>query len=185
MTSETTWKAYYEKTLARPPRETLLLALSRFDDESVTLPRAAVDLGCGAGRDTVEMLRRGWHVLGVDKESDALERLIVTLPPCNLINASFSLQGCPKQAFPALWGKVRAALCAGGRFAGHLLGERDTWAEPSRNRNDMTFCTPAELEVLCGPFEVEWLQETEEDSVTPRGETKHWHFYQLVLRKPT
>ena len=41
------WEAYYAKTGTRPPRETLLFALDRFDRElSATDRRFAIDLGC-------------------------------------------------------------------------------------------------------------------------------------------
>jgi trans-aconitate methyltransferase len=36
----------------------------------------AVDLGCGAGRDTAELLRRGWRVLAIDAEAEAIRRLL-------------------------------------------------------------------------------------------------------------
>lgn len=42
-----------------------------------TSERFAVDLGCGEGRDVVEMLRRGWRVLAVDAEGEAIRRLRV------------------------------------------------------------------------------------------------------------
>ena len=32
------------------------------------LPGKAVDLGCGAGRDTIELLKNNWKVLSIDKE---------------------------------------------------------------------------------------------------------------------
>jgi 2-polyprenyl-3-methyl-5-hydroxy-6-metoxy-1,4-benzoquinol methylase len=34
-----------------------------------------VDLGSGEGRDTVELLRQGWRVLGIDGEAEAIARL--------------------------------------------------------------------------------------------------------------
>ena len=35
----------------------------------------AIDLGCGDGRDVVEILRRGWRVVAVDAEPEALRQL--------------------------------------------------------------------------------------------------------------
>ncbi len=65
----TEWARYYDAT-GDEPRETLLDALERF-----TAPGVAVDLGCGTGRDTVELLRRGWKVVAVDSEEEAIRRL--------------------------------------------------------------------------------------------------------------
>lgn len=74
---ERDWSAYYNAVVGRPPRDTLLAALARFEaEESTTGLRFAVDLGCGDGRDTVELLRRGWRVLGIDGNKEAIARLL-------------------------------------------------------------------------------------------------------------
>lgn len=197
------WSAYYRRTGSRPPRPTLLFALDRFDAEPRPGPRFAVDLGCGAGRDTVEILRRGWTVLAVDAQPDAIAQLTeraatlegaaarlttliqsfadpgLVLPPADLVNASFTLPGCPPDRFPALWDGIAGSLRGGGRFAGQLYGDRDSWAQ---KHTGMTFHTRAELDALLAPFDVEMLEEEETDSVTPRGEAKHWHIFHLVIR---
>src|SRR5437764_13211254 len=67
------WPAYYDATAGRKPRPTLLFALDQFAPSAT--PRLAVDLGCGDGRDAVELLRRGWQVRAIDAEPAALERL--------------------------------------------------------------------------------------------------------------
>lgn len=36
--------------------------------------RTAIDLACGAGRDSVYLAKRGWQVTGIDYQADALER---------------------------------------------------------------------------------------------------------------
>ena len=110
------WADYYKKTGFRPPRPTLLAALDRFDAEKPSpAPRQAVDLGCGNGRDVVEVLRRGWRVLAVDAETAAIEQLrervsvadaarLETLvspfedadwPSADFVNSSFALPMCP------------------------------------------------------------------------------------------
>ena len=53
------WAAYYDKLRDRPPRRTLLTALDRFG--ATPADALAIDLGCGDGRDVIEMLRRGWR----------------------------------------------------------------------------------------------------------------------------
>jgi SAM-dependent methyltransferase len=194
------WVTYYQAVEGRPPRETLLKALALFDADPIQAqPRLAVDLGCGDGRDTVELLHRGWQVLAIDGEQKAFDRLlsrpglrhellqaqqmrfeVLTLPPAvDLINASFCLTFCPPANFPQLWQTIVTALKPGGRFCGQLFGDRDSWTiYPNRTHH-----TRAEIESLLEPFEVEWLEEEEHPGVTAIGEEKHWHLFHIIARK--
>lgn len=189
------WPEYYAKTEGRPPRPTLLAALDRFDAEGVK--GFAVDLGCGSGRDSLEILKRGWELLAVDSEIEGLKRLhdktdcgaklqtccnafqTMTLPPALLINASFALPLVPPEDFSDVWRKVVTALLPGGRFAGQLFGQRDSW----NGEKNLTFHGEEDVQALLRGFEVEMLKEEEEDSVTVRGEAKHWHLFHVVARK--
>ena len=192
------WTRYYE-AVGLEPRTTLLEALRRFDEEEPR-ERFAVDLGCGRGGDTVELLRRGWRVLAVDGTAEAIDRLraldfshaerhrletrvsrfeTAEWPPADLVNASFALPFCPPGDFPALWGRIEGSLDPRGRFSGHLFGDRDEWSD----QDDMTFQTRAEAEALLSRFEVELFDEVEEDSETAIGEQKHWHFFHVVARR--
>ncbi len=159
-----------------------------------------LDLGCGTGRDSLEILRRGHRLLAVDREPEALERLRSRvpsghlpalrtevadlehweMPPADLVNASFVLQSLSRTGFDRLWRQIATRLRSGGRFAGHLLGPADSWVASGRSWG----LARPELETLLAGFEVEKLEEEEDDSVTPRGEAKHWHIWHLVVRRP-
>jgi SAM-dependent methyltransferase len=182
------WAAYYEKMAGRPPRPTLLQALDGF-----AAPGFAIDLGCGEGRDTGELLRRGWRVLALDRSADAIARLPeherlearqadfteVELPPADLVNASFTLFICPPDRFPALWARIVGALRPGGRFSGQLLGPQDSWL----GREGLTFLAEPEARALFADFTLERFDEEIADSVTPRGTPKRWHIWHVVARK--
>jgi tellurite methyltransferase len=190
------WLAYYKATEGRPPRPTLLDAMARFPVTAT--PRLAVDLGCGDGRDTIELLRRGWRVLAIDAEKRALDRLLQRpdLPSpalletscarfedavwsdCDLVNASFSLPFCPPARFAALWEGIVRSLRPGGRFAGQLFGEHDDWAgDPG-----MTSLTRREAEALLAGCTVEHFVEEDADGQTATGKKKHWHIFHIVAR---
>jgi len=203
------WARYYAAA-GYDARPTLLAALERFDDEPADRDRLAVDLGCGTGRDTIELLRRGWRVLAIDAEEEAIERLLeqkdvlaaadrletavadfesATWPPCDLVNGSFAFPFCPPEPFPAFWERVGSSLRPGGRVSGQLFGERDEWAPgaPGSPRtwsspSAMTFHTRSEVEDLLRGYEVEQLLEIEEDGQTAIGEAKHWHLFHVVAR---
>lgn len=192
------WAAYYEKTGDRPPRETLLFALDRFDAEPAVAPRLAVDLGCGSGRDTIEILRRSWNVLAIDAEPAAIDKLTgrddlpagaeltgqvarfadANWPPCDLINSSFALPLMPPDEFAAVWPRITGSLKPGGRIACQLFGPRDSWAD----RQGMSFHDRAAVDGLLEGLDVEMCREEEDDSTTVRGEAKHWHIFHIVAR---
>jgi SAM-dependent methyltransferase len=192
---------YYTATEGRPPRPTLLAALDRFAADGVC--GTAADLGCGDGRDAIELLRRGWRVIGIDSEPMALEwlRTRSDLPPgaqldlCEapfeaaewgrvaLVNSSFALPFCPPTAFPALWRKIDHSILSGGRFAGQLCGPRDSWAERGMDNRSVTFLSEDATRALFADYAIEVFEIEETDSVTPRGETKHWHLFHVVAKK--
>jgi SAM-dependent methyltransferase len=191
------WAAYYKQLRDRPPRRTLVAALDRFD---VSLDeKSAIDLGCGDGRDIVEILARGWSVVAVDAEPEALRQLAARALPgadritpiaarfedlalplgVRLVNSSFAMPLCAPDKFNQLWTRICEALPAGGRFSGQWYGVRDSWHE----RPGITFVERDEALRLLDGFEIEMFEEEESDGVTPRGNAKHWHIFHIVARK--
>jgi SAM-dependent methyltransferase len=190
------WPAYYDAVAGKPPRDTLLKALALFEAEGFI--GRAVDLGCGDGRDSVEMLSRGWAVTAIDGHPEALARFrkrdiphrdrltlvlaafeSVAIPPADLVNASFSLPFCSRDRFGAVWERIVRAIRPGGRFAGQLFGERDSWAViPGRTHH-----ARAEVDALLRPLEVEMLVEDEKDGNDATGVPKHWHVFHIVARR--
>ena len=193
------WARYYQVTMDRPSWETVRFAIARFAAEASVGQRFAVDLGCGAGRDTRELLRGGWQVLAVDREPEAiavLERAVepearasvrtlvadlatVEIPDCDLVNASVSLPFLAPDAFWLTWSRALAALEIGGRIAAMLYGDRDDGADdPS-----MTCVEPDAVRASLTGFEIEHWVDIEEDSQTALGEPHHFHRLDLVARR--
>ena len=194
----TRWSPYYDAVATNPPRRTLLYALDHFDAEGARADRFAVDLGAGSGTDTIELLRRGWRVLAIDADPNGIPRLRervgpdpglstkagkfedVRWPKGLLVNASFSLFFCTPDAFASVWRRIVDSLEPGGRFAGHILGDRDSWAaDPAMNHHNR-----AQAERLLAALEIEMFNEEEEpNGKTATGGTKHWHTFHVVARK--
>src|SRR5689334_14935804 len=124
------------------PRKTLLAALQLFEAEATT--GSALDLGCGTGADTLELLNRNWTVIAVDSAPEALATVLTQapvhrmgqlttkltafedlqasqLPTFDLVNASFSLPYCAAAHFGQFWTEVRQMIRRNGRFCGHFF----------------------------------------------------------------
>ncbi len=195
------WPDYYAVTVDRPAWGTTIDAADRFaaQDAPGAPPRLAVDLGCGAGRDTRELLRRGWRVLAVDLEASAIRALeaatpeadrarlqgVVSdlaafgVPPCDLVIASVSLQFLGEDDYRAVLRRVGQALQPGGRFAGLLYGDRDESAgEPG-----FTTFSPEAFRDLLADYEIESWFEREEDGKLALGDPHHVHLIEVVARR--
>jgi tellurite methyltransferase len=197
MSQASGWAAYYQQLRDRPPRRTLIAALDAFGETPADA--LAIDLGCGDGRDVIEILRRGWRVVAVDAEPEALRQLgerklpgeitpinarleEVPLPiGMQLVNSSFAMPLCEPERFHDLWTRIREELPAGGRFSGQWYGMRDSWV----GRPGITFLERDAAQALLDGLDVEMFEEEESDSVTPRGNPKHWHTFHIVARKRT
>jgi SAM-dependent methyltransferase len=194
------WAEYFARTQTNEPRKTCIMALDRFEAEGFNRGRA-VDLGCGGGRDTIEILKRGWSVLAIDRQQVAIDHLLSRpdLPEdadlqtrvanfeaaswgsVDLVNSSFALPLCPQDAFPEFWQRLVASLKPGGRFSGHLYGEKDDWVDDPTVSH---FTRPQVLELL-EPFDIEYFEEEEDDSTSRSGAEKHWHVFHIVARLKT
>ncbi|MBA3739225.1 MAG: class I SAM-dependent methyltransferase [Actinobacteria bacterium] len=197
MTARGDWIGYYDAQGERQPRDLLLRAIASFEREGRT--GTAVDLGCGTGADTAELIARGWDVTAIDGQEEAIRRLReevdprtvsrlrtvvsemeeATFPPADLVFASYSLPFCRPDAFPTLWERLRSCLRPGGRFAGELFGDRDSWSSDP----GMTFHDVAAARVLFDGLDIEVFEEEEEDA-EGWDELKHWHVLHTIARKP-
>jgi SAM-dependent methyltransferase len=192
------WPAYYHAIAGRAPRPLLAAVLRRWEAAAGGPLRSAVDLGCGDGTETLVLLQQGWRVLAVDSEPAAIAAVrarvapgdaarldtqvasfeAVRFPAVDLMYAGLSLFFCDPGVFPEVWARIGAAIVPGGRFAGHLLGDRDTWAGGS----GYTAHTAAQARQLFQGFTVESFEEVENDRPAFSG-PKHWHVFEIIARK--
>lgn len=185
---------YYDNTTDAKPNYTV----KKFIELNIQ-PSRAVELGCGAGRDTVCLIKNGWSVLAIDREnvefriaSKLSEEELkmfefskqkfehVELEKNNLVVANFSLPFCNKNNFEELWNKINNSILRGGYFVGNFFGVNDEWRE---TRNEMTFLTKEQVMVLFEDFDIIEFKEVEKDNCTGLGEMKHWHVFNVIAKK--
>ena len=159
----------------------------------------AIDIGCGAGRDTIYLVKNGWYVIAIDKEDTKqiitskindkeLERLKfiqsdfenIKLEKNNLVIANYSLPFCNKNKFQKFWNKIVNSIEKDGYFVGNFFGKNDEW---NTENSKLIFLDKKEVEELFNNFEILKFEEEEKDAKTGLGIMKHWHTYNIIARK--
>lgn len=201
------WGQYREKTKQKAPTRPLIKLL-----EHLT-PGKAVDLGPGAGSDTMYLLENGWEVLGIDSDSgterdirdqikisDALngqkldekfffknqdfENINLEKDAYDLVIGFNSLFFCKPEKFKDFFKQITDAIKPGGYLLINLLGKNDDWAKEEGSRK--TFLSREEIIGLLEDFEIgeNDIKEKEADKETAVSKTlKHWHTFLVSARK--
>ena len=190
------WNEYYKQTISEFPSK----ILAKYFDlglDSNNENKIAIDLGCGAGNDTVYLLKKDYKVTAVDKESSVidlirsrvsdtskLEFIIdnfenIELNKANLIVSNLSIYFCKTQYFDRFCHEITNNIIEGGYFVGNFLGKEDEWSTDS-NR---TFIDKEELYSIFKDFEIVFFKEKKFNKKTAKGRMKFWHIYQIIARK--
>ncbi len=160
--------------------------------------RLAIDLGCGAGNETLALLERGWRVHAVDGEPRAIEILTgrvpkelaemlttevslfhdANLPEADLVFASLSLPFAGVHRRDSV-DVAATAVRKGGWFVAVFFGHNDTWASEA----DVVTVDNEEIEAMLNGLEMISIEESEFDGPSGAG-PKHWHWYVASARRP-
>lgn len=192
-------QVYYERSLTVDIYPHLKMALDLID---LSLPKVAVDVGCGAGRDALYLAKKGFTVYAYDKSDVAIARLEEICPDhlneklfpqvcsferfeyprSSLVSACSSLFFCPPELFSPAWLKITESILRGGVFCGHFMGVNDSWAKMVRG--DLTVHTRDGLaELFKDSFKIVDVYEHNSEGMTLAGKKKHWHTYSVVAQK--
>lgn len=186
-------KIYYEKTNLNKPSPLLSkFFINRYNEK--IKGNKAIDLGCGAGNDTIFLLNKGFEVTAIDKEPQVREiiearvnekdNLNVTiedfskiqLPNADLINANFSLFFV-KENFNNFIENMLKNINTNGFFVGNFLGKEDDWI------NIRTTVEKQELLKLFEDFNMLYFSEEKFFKDTALGKNKFWHVYSVIAQR--
>ena len=186
---------YYNNTESNKPTQNVKYFFENYECN----PQKAIDIGCGAGNDTVYLINKGWEVTAIDREdveSRISKRLNqeqlakfkfqrqifedIKLEKCNLIVANSSLSFCKKEKFQELWNKINNSIEQNGYFIGNFFGVNDSWAKSKPN---MKFFTESEVKELFKDFKIIKFKEVEKDGATGLKKMKHWHLCIVIAQK--
>lgn len=186
---------YYDNTELEKPRKNVKYFIEKIKFN----PDKAIELGCGAGNDTVYLIKNDWNVLAIDREN-VKERITkrlnseeskkfrfrkqnfesIELEKSNLIVANYCLSFCNKNSFKELWNKINDSILKGGYFVGNFFGNNDEWKD---KKEKMTFLTKVQVIELFKSFDIIEFKEVEKDAITGLGKMKHWHIFDVIAKK--
>ncbi len=162
-------------------------------------PSKGIELGTGAGRDSIYLIKNGWDMTCIDKENtedliksklsfseiDKFNFKVATFEDLELyknklILANYSLPFCNKYKFEKVWNRIVESIEIDGYFVGNFFGINDSWKSI---KEKMTFLEEKEVRELFNSFEIIKFEELEKDGKTGMGKIKHWHIYNVIARK--
>lgn len=183
-------KEFYNKTKDLIPSE----ILKRFfnTNETKTI-KTAMDLGCGAGKDTKYLLEKGLNVIAVDAaevsnyidiENSNLKFIKskfenLKFNNVDLINAQNSLSFLSPENFNDVIIKIKNAINKYGYFIGNFFGKNDEWSK----EKEKTFLSKEEILEIFKDFKLKYIAEVEEEGKTTSGKEKHWHIIYVIAQK--
>jgi SAM-dependent methyltransferase len=185
------WEDFYKITKDRPPWPRLVQAVSLLSQR-----KDALDLGCGAGRDTRFLLEQGFMVTAVDSDPHVIDFLAeypqdhlrvvhssfeaFHFERYDLVNAHYSLPFMPREYFHLVFGQITQSLRANGLFVGQFFGVHDEW---NTRGNQMTFLSRGQAEAELKGLRALEFQEEDIDSHVADGTPKHWHVFHIIAQK--
>jgi len=191
-TENINWLQYNEQTKKNPPRPLLLKALELVGQHKGN----AVDIGCGAGNESIFLCDNGWNVFSLDKNAEGLNNLqekypqiqilhssfenLEELPQSDLVIAFFSIPFCAPQYFDKFIDVILNSVKITGRLAANFFGLNDEFA---KSNTDMTFCNAETVKSFFADFEIEYFNEAEFNGKKANGEDKYWHIMDIIAKK--
>ena len=185
---------FYQNSINNHKPSPLIAAFFRNKYNEKLPGKTAIDVGCGAGNDTIFLLNKGFKVTAIDNElqveellkdrvedTSNLEIIIddfsrIIIPKADLIFSNFSLFFV-KNNFKSLMEKILENINKNGFFAGNFLGEDDDW------KKSKTLLKKDELLSYFSKYKIMYFSEEKYYKDTITKKQKFWHVYTIIAQK--
>jgi cyclopropane fatty-acyl-phospholipid synthase-like methyltransferase len=187
------WKKFIEATKSRQPIGFLVDIVKKGEVSGL-----ALDLGCGAGADARYLAEKGFKVVAVDNNAEAISQakqvcagLDVEVVAADVTNFEIepekyslivswnTLPFLQKEKAKEVLENIKRGLKKGGLFVFCVLGKKDEYS----NKEKMSFWDLDEFEKFMAGMEIVELYEKRKQEPGATGEVKFWNSIRGVIRK--
>lgn len=193
METKNSWKKYYEKNQGRGLRPLYLKALPFLHSSAAV----ALDLGCGDGKEVLDLLARGFQVHAMDQEQEAIDLILqqsdsVQLltyvsslenwqewPQVDFLFAHHSLPFCRQEKLDNVLEQAISTLKPDGIFAASFFGLEDEWVVEGKT----TGVSTQYLEGKLSAFDLLHVEETKKQGKTALQGDKMWNVIDVIARR--
>lgn len=184
------WNDYKKNTENLPPNQMVLEGISYAHTHE-----RALDIGCGAMRDTKALIEAGFkHVDAVD--SNDVTEIAKNIPGVtfypvlfhefyfsknvyDFVNAQNSIPFAGPMHFDETWTKIENSIASKGVFTGTFFGVEDGWFE---KRSDISFVTKEHLLEMFNSkkWSIQKMDEYIGTRKMANGNEKMWHVFSVI-----
>lgn len=185
---------FYQNSIKKNIPSPLLKKFFGYKYNEKLTGNTAIDIGCGAGNDTIHLLNNGFKVTAIDNEPQVKELLQnritddknleiiiddfskVQLHKADLIFANFSLFFVKKD-FNLFLENVIKSINKKGFFVGNFLGPEDDW------KKSKAIVEKEELLNYFSDFKIMYFSEEKYYQDTISKKNKFWHVYTIIAQR--
>lgn len=189
------WATLNVHAAGRPARRLVSKAIAAAGGDRAA--GVVLDLGAGAGADSLQFARRGWTVHAYDADDTIAARLVENdrmsgsvqfhhtditdvdaFPRAQIVYSTYTLGLLGPDGLATTWPKLVQALPRGGVMAVDVFGTNDSWAE----RPDISTLSMQEIDAMFRGFQIIDRSVRDEDGRF-LADKKHWHVITTLARK--